>query len=539
MNVKKFLSLSFCFSLFLSPLFAEKDFLIEGSYNLSVPLQNATDKSIFDELKPGSGANLSFAYKPFEYLTVGLGFDYASIPGKIMDGVDLFSGHLGAGGLYNVSDRVILGGSMNFGLYSASHTKQDLEIYKFSSFKFKAAADFQYRITPILSAKADIGWDFYYHKDTPVKALNIGLGLSINVSEMLKNTKKLTAEIDSLDPVFPVLYFWYNDNPFGVVNITNDDDTSLTDVTVSFYSEQYMNKPKLCASFGRIRRDETVQVELTAFFNEAVLELTEPVNANCSVIVEYKKLGSSRTAAIPVKVPVMNRNNMSWDDDRRASVFVSAKDIEAVSFAKQVSSIVRSRIDPNGNKNIQYASALFETLSLYGLNYVIDPSSSYAANVGSTSIDFLQFPYQTLNYRGGDCDDLSILYCSLLESLGINSAFITVPGHIYTAIDTGLSENEAPEYFKNTESLIFYGGKAWVPLEITMLKDGFEKAWRYGITEWKKAELTNQAMIYPMYENWKSYTPVTPPGADSEIFLPSEESILKAFERVQKIISTR
>jgi transglutaminase-like putative cysteine protease len=44
--------------------------------------------------------------------------------------------------------------------------------------------------------------------------------------------------------------------------------------------------------------------------------------------------------------------------------------------------------------------------------------------------DSLNYPYQTLFYRGGDCDDLSILFCSLMESLGVASAFITVPGHI-------------------------------------------------------------------------------------------------------------
>jgi transglutaminase-like putative cysteine protease len=34
-------------------------------------------------------------------------------------------------------------------------------------------------------------------------------------------------------------------------------------------------------------------------------------------------------------------------------------------------------------------------------------------------------------YRAGDCDDLSILYCSLLEAIGIRTAFVTIPGHIF------------------------------------------------------------------------------------------------------------
>ena len=58
----------------------------------------------------------------------------------------------------------------------------------------------------------------------------------------------------------------------------------------------------------------------------------------------------------------------------------------------------------------------------------------------TVSVDFLQFPYQTLLYHGGDCDDLSILNCSLFEALGIQTAFITIPGHIYMAYEISLAK---------------------------------------------------------------------------------------------------
>jgi hypothetical protein len=59
---------------------------------------------------------------------------------------------------------------------------------------------------------------------------------------------------------------------------------------------------------------------------------------------------------------------------------------------------------------------MFEALRLYGINYVVDPASSYAAlSEDASGLDSLNYPYQTLYYRSGDCDDLSILFCSLLE----------------------------------------------------------------------------------------------------------------------------
>lgn len=62
---------------------------------------------------------------------------------------------------------------------------------------------------------------------------------------------------------------------------------------------------------------------------------------------------------------------------------------------------------------------------------MVDPQSSYVTAIQARdAVDCLKFPRQTLEYRGGDCDDLSILYCALLESVGIETAFIATPGHI-------------------------------------------------------------------------------------------------------------
>jgi hypothetical protein len=77
---------------------------------------------------------------------------------------------------------------------------------------------------------------------------------------------------------------------------------------------------------------------------------------------------------------------------------------------------------------------------------VIDPASSFVEiSEDAAALDSLNYPYQTLYYWGGNCDDLSILYCSLLEALGVDTACITIPGHIYAAFDTGAEEGPAGE----------------------------------------------------------------------------------------------
>ena len=46
-------------------------------------------------------------------------------------------------------------------------------------------------------------------------------------------------------------------------------------------------------------------------------------------------------------------------------------------------------------------------------------------------------PAQLLASRTGDCDDMSVLYCALLENLGVPTAFLDGPGHILMLFDTG------------------------------------------------------------------------------------------------------
>ena len=148
----------------------------------------------------------------------------------------------------------------------------------------------------------------------------------------------------------------------------------------------------------------------------------------------------------------------------------------------------------------------------------------------TAAVDFLQFPYQTLVYHGGDCDDLTILNCSLLEAIGIDTAFITVPGHIYMAFDSGLTVEEGRSKLDKGYYIEAYG-KIWCPIEITLSQDTFGLAWTYGAREWKKAG--ENALLIPLDDAWNSYLPISVPGSDTSIDVPSREDIIKYFKEAK------
>ena len=249
------------------------------------------------------------------------------------------------------------------------------------------------------------------------------------------------------------------------------------------------------------------------------------------MIIEYEYQGKERSKTGSATIQMYDRNAMTWDDDRKAASFVTAKDPAVLRFAKSVAGETRSSGSDAVNTNFRIALGLFQALSLYGINYVVDPTTPYADfSQNKFSLDYLQFPSQTLTYKAGDCDDLSILYAALLKSVGIEAAFVTVPGHIYTAISLDMEPDEAKKTFREAENLIFTEDNSWVPVEITMVKEGFLKAWETGASQWRGAAKDKRG-FFPMDEAWQVYKPVGSPGGDVVDAVPPESRVLLASYR--------
>lgn len=516
-------TLAMCAGLCISsvPVVAGGEFLVSVYADLTKPIGEAHN------MQYGIGGGLKATYRPIRFLNLYAQGEYLSMALPGVSPVSIFQGELGTGFHLDFADRLALDLNIDAGLYNAKATSSA------SGITAGGSLTFTYKINPSIYADVTATARHYSGKPSPLMMINAGLapGLTFNISEIINKKTKLQIGLTELDPVFPVLYSWYENNSFGKIEITNKEDSSITDVTVSFFQPQYMAHAKECATFKRIKCDETVSVDLYAFFNEQILELREKTDTSSYIIVNYSRLGKKLSQRYALDVPVYGRNNMSWDDDRRAAVFVSSKDPAAMQFAKYTASIVRDNLCIDVPVNIQYAIGIFQALNEFGLNYVVDPSSAFEDNVGTSSIDFLQFPYQTLMYRGGDCDDLSILVCSLFEAVGIDTAFITVPGHIFMAFDSGLTTEQAKTIFKNRSEYIVDDGKVWMPLEITLSDEGFYRACRYGAREWNAADAKGTAALYKMHDCWKIYQPISVPGASAFFNIPESEIITVAFQR--------
>jgi len=112
------------------------------------------------------------------------------------------------------------------------------------------------------------------------------------------------------------------------------------------------------------------------------------------------------------------------------------------------------------------------------------------------SADYVQYPSETLRLRGGDCDDMTVCFTSLLSSIGLSTAFVDVvppdhpeQSHIYMLCDTGVEPRYGSSVADNPKRYLVRRNPAgletiWIPLEATVAMRGFDEAWTRGAQEY-------------------------------------------------------
>ena len=135
---------------------------------------------------------------------------------------------------------------------------------------------------------------------------------------------------------------------------------------------------------------------------------------------------------------------------------------------------------------------LFDTLRAMRLRYRSDPNIPFYRD------DRVQYPAETLQLGGGDCDDLVVLYASLLESVGIATAFVQVRdpeaelAHLYLLFDAGVGPADGHRVSANPKRYVLRENgdgraKIWIPVETTRVGEDFEQAWSAGALQYLEA----------------------------------------------------
>ncbi|MBA7484183.1 MAG: tetratricopeptide repeat protein [Spirochaeta sp.] len=495
----------------------------------------------------GLSAGLDLASFPLLFFKADLGYNY--LPIETEYGVSLISAGIGAGHDFKLLDRLSIspyaGGGYYHGIVTDGSGTSGSDLYLAGGFGV------YYSFLPSFS----LGLDLHYINNFALySGLCFSLGttfhLPLKKSTRVRVEKELPEKPQPLEEkklpkgtklgldgiefgsIYPVLFKYYDTHPVGKVVLRNWETTAVSDISLSFFVERYMDNPKKCEAPDKMKGGEEEEVDLYALFTDDVLNITEGTKVSAKIILEYTLAGKSYSNEYIETLRMYDRNSLTWDDDRKAAAFVTAKDPMVLEFSKNVAGWITGKTCKAVNSNLCMAMALHEALRIYGMTYVVDPTTPFAEfSKDKLAVDFLQFPRQTLIYTAGDCDDLSILYNALLESVGITTAFITVPGHIFIAFSLDMTADEARRSFLRADELIFRDDKSWLPVEITKVKSNFLEAWQAGAKQWRENEAREQAEIYPVHTAWQEYEPVGLPGSPAAISFPFRTSVVDAFQQ--------
>jgi len=307
--------------------------------------------------------------------------------------------------------------------------------------------------------------------------------LMLTVSVPLSVQREAMAKIEQvriMSEVYPSSHHIHAHRPLGIARVRNISSKPI-EARVSFFVDQYMDAPTETPSYV-ISPDATADIPLVAIFNDAVKLLPSVVLRAADVFV---KASPHTGYDDKVQTRVVFRGRNDWDGDALTlRYFVTPDDPEVLRFSRTVANEHKEELATSTKELEKLVSArkLFDEFSSR-LTYVRDPKQSK---------DRVQFPSETLALRGGDCDDLAVTYTSLLASVGISTAFVDVvpPGeedeaHIYLMFDTGVAAASANIVSSNPKRYVvrrdFKGRETvWIPIESTMMTEGFERAWEIG-----------------------------------------------------------
>lgn len=358
------------------------------------------------------------------------------------------------------------------------------------------------------------------------------------VTKQMKGPKRKDVSLISIDkieiqPVFTAASKYYVANPIGHVTIRNNDEVSFRNVKLALGFKKYSDFPTEIV-VPDLGAGESKIVPVTMTFNDQVFELTEDTPVQMDVRLSYFEDNQEKSISQNAPVTLYSRNVISWSERGRLSSFITPKDPPIVDFARAA---IRDNMallkGASVGKQLAKAALFYEALNALNISYVPDPKTPFTeASVKPNSLDYVQFPRETLRRKTGDCDDTTALMAALLESVGVSAALVDMPGHILVMADTEESDIDVlglPE-----ERFVKFQGTYWVPIETTRLGQNFAAAWQSGSARVAAERAKETIQFIRVSDIAEKFRPVTLVEVDKEAPSYPAEKVAKSFPAIMK-----
>ena len=272
--------------------------------------------------------------------------------------------------------------------------------------------------------------------------------------------------------IYPALAEKYIDSPIATATVVNLTDEKLQVKPV--VSVNGFNEEKIQSPIYTLMPFDTSKINFYTMIPDQYSKLNPEISyANFYLMTVNDDYDDEFQKAI-----LINGIN-AWDGNVYNLKYFIKKDLDySINYSKNILSQNKSVIDTviTALGDFYKAKILFNEL-VKNLSYISDPRASE---------EYVQYPEETIKLKGGDCDDLSVCYSSLLESVGIETALVDYKNnpdlrHVNIMFNTKLTpqqaylitENDTKYFIRKNEKNI---DEVWISVETTSLSD-FENAW--------------------------------------------------------------
>lgn len=391
----------------------------------------------------------------------------------------------------------------------------------------------------------------YTYERHPVLPATHYTSLSLSYNPRLVTIKDATI---IPNPVFRSIYRHYQDGDFVRVTIGNSSQEPVA-AAVSLMVPKMMSVPHQEQVVLPPQSTQTYAFKTTFdpdLFNQPEALYDNFVTPVVRVTYTVNRQPQTEEAQLE-RVYVAGKGKLSWNVPGMVVAFITPADLAIAGMARGLVQRYDPLLTARFNRsNLGKAVVLFDAMGEYRIRYQADSKTPFASiSSDKTIFDTVQYPSELLaksagiDTKVGDCDDLAVLYASLLENLSIDTALLESNepgrGHIYLMFDSGVPAERAEDHFASPAEYVEWEGRIWIPVETTMFGFPFADAWRNGAALYKR--LKPQGLIQESYvQQWMptyqaaALTPSTvdlPPSAAVDTLLARDQKFFD--ERVDQI----
>ncbi len=323
-----------------------------------------------------------------------------------------------------------------------------------------------------------VNWD--------VKNPNSGFEFSLGACFMFGKKQEIfqVQEIQVVvEDIYPAYYQFYRTYPVALISIRN---TSHYPIEVKILSEMdgFSERPYE-SGFTQIQKGEVKHIPVHLILGRNIYNAVDGAAGVLDLEIEARA-GVAHSRTVSTQITLHSKN--AWDGDiQKLGFYITPENPSVLSISREVARQFASVTDQD--RQFLIAQSIIDSLGSLGIQYQNDPNIPYYED------DRVQFAEYTIEQKSGDCDDLTVLCASLLEGAGIRTAFVDVHdpkksmAHLYLLFDTGLSPNEGHLISSNEKRYILretedYKTTIWIPVESTLIQNGFTKAWNQGAMQY-------------------------------------------------------